>query len=251
MLTVFFISEVQYKEVAAVKILAFDTSGKTVTAALAGEDTILCEASVNNAQNHSVTLMPMIKQLLDSVNMPASELTHIACASGPGSFTGLRIGAATAKALAYAMDIPIIAVPTLDSLAYNVFDSYSIIVPIMDARQRQVYTAYYQRNPTNGDLIRLSDYMAKDISDVLKELIEFNKSIIFLGDGTPVYKDAIKNNNLGIKFIFAPLPALLQRAASVACLALKLAREGKTTDSKSFTPFYLRKSQAERGRDRE
>ena len=230
------------------KILAFDTSGNTVTAALASEETILCEQSVNNTQNHSVTLMPMVKQLLDRADMPVSDLTHIACVSGPGSFTGLRIGAATAKALAYALDIPVIAVPTLDSLAYNVFDSQSIIVPIMDARRRQVYTAFYEWNTENCDLTRLSDYMAKDIADVLKDLIGFNRSIIFLGDGVPVYKDAIKNNNFGIKYAYAPLPALLQRAASAACLAVKLAREGKTTDCGGFTPFYLRQSQAERMR---
>ena len=226
-------------------ILAIDTSGRVMTAALANETALLGEVFINSAQNHSVILMPMVKQLLDSVNMTVSDLTHIACASGPGSFTGLRIGAATSKGLSFAADIPIIAVPTLDALAYNIFDAHSIIVPIMDARQRQVYTAYYKRNAYNWDLMRLSDYRAISIEDLIQELFEFSNPIIFLGDGAHVYKDEITNSSLGIKYI-APLPTLLQRASSVACLAVKLALEGKTTDSKRFVPFYLRQSQAER-----
>jgi tRNA threonylcarbamoyladenosine biosynthesis protein TsaB len=233
-----------------VKILAIDTTGGTVTAALAGEDAVIGEVFINSAQNHSITLMPMIKYLLDSAGAEVSDLTHIACASGPGSFTGLRIGAATAKAMAYAADIPIVAVPTLDALAYNIFDAQSVIGPIMDARRRQVYTAYYERDAENDDLIRLSDYRAMDIADVLRELSGFSKPVVFLGDGAPVYKDVILNCGLGNKRVFAPLPALLQRASSVARLAVKLALEGKTTESAGFTPFYLRQSQAERERGR-
>ena len=229
-------------------ILAIDTTGRAVTAALAGEESIFFEGFINGSQKTSKTLMPMIKQMLDSVNMSVSDLTHIACSSGPGSFTGLRVGAATAKALAYALNIPVIAVPTLDALAYNVFDAKSIIVPIMDARRRQVYTAFYERYTENGDMIRLSDYQASDITDVLRSLSDYNKPVIFLGDGVPVYRNDIIS--YGIESKFAPLPALLQRASSAALLALKLAREGKITDSESFKPFYLRQSQAERQRKR-
>jgi len=229
-----------------VNILAIDTSGKAVTAALAREDVLLGEMFINSAQNHSVTLMPMIKRLMDSVSMKPADLTHIACASGPGSFTGLRIGAGTAKALAYALDIPIVPVPTLDALAYNVFDAQSITVPIMDARRRQVYTAYYERNSENGDLIRMSEYRAADITDVLMELAELNRPVIFLGDAAPVYKDVIQKHH--IKCLFAPPPVMLQRASSAAGLAVKLIYEGKITDAGGFVPFYLRQSQAERER---
>jgi len=228
-----------------VNILAIDTSGRAVTAALASSEALIGEVFINNAQNHSVTLMPMIEQLLNSAGMAVSDLTHIACASGPGSFTGLRIGAGTAKALAYALDIPIAAVPTLDALAYNVFDTRSIIVPIMDARRRQVYTAFYERNPENGDLTRLSEYVSADIGDILRELYAYAKPAVFLGDAVPVYRDFIENGSFDIKHLFAPMPALLQRASSVAGLAVKLVSEGKVTDCESFLPFYLRKSQAE------
>jgi tRNA threonylcarbamoyladenosine biosynthesis protein TsaB len=235
--------------VAAVNVLAIDTTGKVVTAALASGEALLGEVFVNSAQKTAVTLMPAIKNLLDSTYMAVSDLTHIACASGPGSFTGLRIGAATAKALADAADIPIIAVPTLDSLAYNAIDTRSIIVPIMDARKQQVYTAYYRRHRENDSLIRLSDYMAKNVNDILQELSEFKKPIIFLGDGVSTYKDVIINNGLGINHTFAAMPLILQRASSTARLAVKLALAGKMTNSECFAPFYLRQSQAEQQRE--
>jgi tRNA threonylcarbamoyladenosine biosynthesis protein TsaB len=231
-----------------VKILAIDTTGKTVTAALASEDAVIGEVFINGDQNHSITLMPMIEYLLGGARMAVSDLTHIACSAGPGSFTGLRIGAATAKALAYAADIPIVAVPTLDALAYNISDAQSVIVPIMDARRRQVYTAYYERRPESDDLIRLSDYRAIDVADVLREVPAFAKPVIFLGDAVSVYRDVILNAHSGGKRVCAPLPSLLQRASSVARLAVRLALEGGMTDSLDFTPFYLRQSQAERER---
>jgi len=236
-----------------VNILAIDATGRAVTAALASEQALLGEIFINGAQNHSVTLMPMIKQLLGSAGMKPADLTHIACASGPGSFTGLRIGAGTAKALAYALDIPIAAVPTLDALAYNVFDAHSIIVPIMDARRRQVYTAFYERGHEAGDLIRLTGYMASDIGDVLKELAGYAKPSVFLGDAVFVYKEEINNMQAaggrdGRPYMFAPMPALLQRASSVAGVAVKMISEGKVTDCESFAPFYLRQPQAERER---
>ena len=230
-------------------ILAIDTTGSAVTAAISADTGLLGEVFINGGQNHSVTLMPMIKRLLESVNMKVSDLTHIACASGPGSFTGLRIGAATAKALAYALNIPIVPVPTLDALAYNVFDINTIIVPIMDAKRRQVYTAFYERNAENGMLNRLSDYRASDISEVLQELAAFNRRVIFLGDAVSVYCDTIFNNPFNLLYLTAPFPAVLQRASSVAGLAALLIHEGKTADSGSFIPFYLRKPQAERERE--
>jgi len=236
-------------------ILAIDTTGKTVSAALINESTLLGEMTLNSGQKTSVTLMSMIKHLLDNVHMSVSDLTHIACTSGPGSFTGLRIGAATAKAIAYAMDIPIVAVPTLDALAYNVMNAQALIVPLMDARRQQVYTAFFECS--GDDLVRRSDYMAKEIEDVLKEIkdilmetSQFNNRVIFLGDGAIAYHDVIVNNGLDLDYSFAALPLSLQRAASTAGLALKLASNGYSIDSKSFTPFYLRLSQAERLRKR-
>ena len=227
-------------------ILAIDTTGRAVTAALANETTLLGEVFINGAQNHSVTLMPMIKRLLADSDIKISDLTHIACSSGPGSFTGLRIGAATAKALAYALDIPIVAVPTLDALAYNVFSANTIIVPIMDARRRQVYTAFYAGRGNGGFPNRVSDYMAADIEDVLQDLQRLNLPVTFLGDAVAVYRETLANNKFGVIYEFAPPAMLLQRASSVAGLAARKAAEGEIEDCAGFVPFYLRKSQAER-----
>jgi tRNA threonylcarbamoyladenosine biosynthesis protein TsaB len=113
-----------------------------------------------------------------------------------------------------------------------------------------VYTAYYERRAESDGLLRLSDYRALDISEVLRELSDFAKPVIFLGDAVPVYKELILNAGSEKKHILAPLPSQLQRASSVARLASRLARQGKVTDSASFTPFYLRQSQAERERGR-
>jgi len=241
--------------VAVMNILAIDTTGKIVSAALMNESALLGEMSLNSGQKTSVTLIPMIKHLLENVHMSISDLTHIACTSGPGSFTGLRIGASTAKAIAYALDIPIVAVPTLDALAYNVMNAQALIVPLMDARRQQVYTAFFECR--GDDLLRRSDYMAMEIKDVLvkirdilMEASQFDNRVVFLGDGATAYSEVIANSGLDLNYSFAALPLSLQRAASTAGLALRLASEGKIIESKSFIPFYLRLSQAERLRKR-
>ena len=128
------------------KLLAIDTTGQTASVAVLEDDTLLAEYTINYHMTHSQTIMPMIEQICNMIKLNKNEIDYIACSCGPGSFTGLRIGAATAKGLALGLDISVVAVPTLDALAYNIFDTSAVICPIMDARRQQVYTAFYQWN---------------------------------------------------------------------------------------------------------
>jgi tRNA threonylcarbamoyladenosine biosynthesis protein TsaB len=232
------------------KILAIDTSGLPASVSVVEENRVIGEFHVQNFQKHARTLMPMIDQLLTMLDMDISQIDLIGCASGPGSFTGLRIGAATAKALAYAADIPIAPVPTLDALAYNIFNTDSLIAPIMDARRSQVYAAFYQWRTGDLDgfgLTRLTEYWAADIAEIIQRAAAYKRSVIFLGDGVPVYQDVIRKAD-NCRFAFAPAHLNWQRAASVGSLGLRLAKEGRTVRSEHFTLFYLRQSQAERER---
>lgn len=223
------------------RILAVDTTGKTASAAIWENNTILAEYTINDKMTHSQTIMPMIEQICNRFDF--STIDYIACACGPGSFTGLRIGAATAKGLALGRNLPLVAVPTLDALAYNVFDTSAVICPIMDARRQQVYTAFYEWKKNN--LCRLTEYNAFPIEEVIEQAKSYQKSIIFLGDGVAVHKELLLQND----FYFPPSHSILQRAASVAELAAKLIAEGKAIKGNELELIYLRKPQAERERE--
>lgn len=221
------------------KILALDTTGLVASVALVDDDKTIAEFTTNYKKTHSQTIMPMIEQLKNMVELDLSTIDYIACASGPGSFTGLRIGAATAKGLAHALDKKIIPVPTLDGLAYNICESTKLIVPIMDARRNQVYSAIYRN--VNG-FNRLSEYMACDIKELLEKVIQLDENAVFLGDGVPVFKEKISEFNTG--FMFAPQSANMQRASCIASLAFE--RVAEAIEPNNFDILYLRKSQAER-----
>ncbi|MCI8805604.1 MAG: tRNA (adenosine(37)-N6)-threonylcarbamoyltransferase complex dimerization subunit type 1 TsaB [Clostridiales bacterium] len=223
------------------KILAIDTTSLAASVALVDEKKTIAEFTTNYKKTHSQTIMPMLEYLKNMVELDINTVDYIACSSGPGSFTGLRIGAATAKGLAFALNKKIIPVPTLDALAYNIFMNGQIIAPIMDARRNQVYTAFYKWE--DDKFIRISEYMADDIKLVLKKLSRFDKNVVFLGDGVEVYKDIIIEFNSN--FIFAPSHINAQRASAVGALAMEYARSG-VVDPKDFELIYLRKSQAER-----
>ena len=222
------------------KILALDSTGLVASAAVVEDEKTVAEFTLNYKKTHSQTLMPMIETICNNIELDLKTLDYIACASGPGSFTGLRIGAATAKGLAHGLGLKIIPVPTLDALAYNLPYCEKTVVPIMDARRNQVYTGFFQT--TDGKLEKLSEYLAEDINIVLENLAEITESAVFLGDGVPVFKDTILkfNQNHG----FAPACANMQRAACVGVLASKMTDKAVTGDG--FEIIYLRKSQAER-----
>ncbi len=227
------------------KILALDTTGLVASVALVDDEKTIAEFTTNYKKTHSQTIMPMLEQLKDMVELDLNDIDYIACACGPGSFTGLRIGAATAKGLAHALDKKIIPVPTLDALAYNMCACDGLVVPIMDARRNQVYTAVYKENAATGSQERVSDYVADDINNVLNTVSQYDRNAYFLGDGVPVFKDAILSYSAG--FRLAPPCCNMQRAAVVAAVAMK--RTHTAVDCNDFEIIYLRKSQAERERE--
>lgn len=225
-------------------ILGLDTSGQTASVACFSNGVLLGEYTLNHKMTHSQTIMPMIEELCKRAEISLSFIDYIAVAAGPGSFTGLRIGAATAKGLALGLAIPIVPVPTLDALAYNVFDTKSIICPIMDARRQQVYTAFYEWK--EGRQRKLTEYTAIPIDDVLEQAKAFERQVIFLGDGVAVYCEKIKAEK---NFLIAQAHSLCQRAGAVAELASFYVEQGKAVNGRDFAPFYIRKSQAERELD--
>lgn len=229
------------------KVLAIDTSSMVASVAIADEEKLIGELTINHRKTHSEQLMPIIERVLENCDLTLRGIDAIAVASGPGSFTGLRIGAATAKGLAHACDIKIMGVPTLDGLAFNLPYCQGIVCPIMDARRDQVYTGLYKWD--QGSFFKLKPHRALAVSELLEDLRVRGERIVFLGDGVPVHRDTIKQV-LGERADFAPGNANRQRAASIAELALELLRNGEGQSSHTFVPFYLRKSQAEREYDK-
>ncbi len=233
------------------KLISIDSSGLVASAAVLEDDCLRAEYTVNFKKTHSQTLLPMLDEIVRMTELNPAEIDFIAIAKGPGSFTGLRIGSATAKGLGLALDKPIVEVPTLAGLAFNLYGAAGLICPIMDARRRQVYNGLYRFD--NGSLVTVCDQRPIAVSDLIAELNELDPAltedgIIFLGDGVPVYQEDI-DRDLRIPHLYAPASANKQRAASVGALAEVLFREGKAVPADEHVPEYLRKSQAERERE--
>ena len=227
-------------------ILAIESSGLVASVAVVSEETILAEYTVNFKKTHSETLLPMIEEVLEMLGMDVAEMDAIAISAGPGSFTGLRIGAATAKGLGIALDKPLIAVPTIDALAYNLYGTTGYrIVPIMDARRSQVYTGIYQFKDGNMETLRAQWPAA--LSELIAILNEEETPVIFLGDGVPVHRETLEKK-MQVPVHFAQAHQDRQRAASVGLLGLAYLAAGKTVTAAEFVPEYLRLSQAERER---
>ena len=223
------------------KILALDTSALVASAAITENGKVLAEYTLNYKLTHSQTIMPMIDEIVKMTETDLDTIDYIACSSGPGSFTGLRIGAATAKGLAHGLNKPIVAVPTLEALAYNIFGTDKFICPIMDARRKQVYNAVYVPEGKKLDVILEED--TRIIDDVLDYVKDVDCDVIFVGDAVSLYKDKIAELD---NAIIAPASCNMQRAACVAALAEVYIEEGKYMNGAEFSPEYLRKSQAER-----
>lgn len=225
------------------KILAIDGSGVAASVAILEDEKLVAEYTINHKLTHSHTLMPMINEICTMVKEDLSTIDAIGVTSGPGSFTGLRISAGTAKGMALGLDIPIVGIPTLDAIAHNIPYTNHVLCPIMDARRNHVYTALYKWE--NDVLERLTDYLVIPIDDVIEMVKEQDEKIIFMGDGIDVYKETI-NDMLGEKIYFAPPSLRLQRASTIALLAMEEAKRGRTVSHMEFAPTYLRPSQAER-----
>lgn len=233
------------------KILGLDSSGLVAGVALVEDGELIAEYTTNYKKTHSQTLLPMLDGLRNMIDLDMHTVDAIAIASGPGSFTGLRIGSATAKGLGLALDKPLVEVPTLEGLAWNLYGTERIVCPVMDARRDQVYTAAYEFLPC-GEEFRLHTVIPQnpmDIHDLLEKLLQLGRPVIFLGDGVPVYHEVIRAYR-GLSFFVAPPGNNRQRAASVASLGAVYYAEGRTVAAAQHSPEYLRKSQAEREAER-
>lgn len=229
------------------KILGLDSSGLVASAAVVENDILLAEYTTNYKKTHSQTLLPMLDEIRSMIELDLESIDAIAIAAGPGSFTGLRIGAATAKGLGLALDKPLVEVPTLEGLAYNLCGTEKLVCPLMDARRNQVYTGIYEfvKDGTTYRLHVVESQCAVDVTDILERLNGLEREVIFLGDGVPVYRNQIEQL-LQVPYTFAPASNNRQRAASVAALGAVYFAEGRTVSAAAHQPEYLRKSQAER-----
>jgi tRNA threonylcarbamoyladenosine biosynthesis protein TsaB len=231
-------------------ILAIETSTNTASIALwqtAKEEefpptqrNIIGELTLNLSGNHMATLMPAIDHLLRETNLHIHQVEGIALAVGPGSFTGLRIGVATVKGLAYALQVPVVGVSTLDALAQNVGYAGKLVCPVLDARKKEVYAALY-RGDGSGCLTKISGDMVIAPEELSKQIKE---EVIFLGNGVEVYGE-IWQRQLGLKACFAPPEFSQPRAVHVARLSQPKFQRGQFLDLFSFGPVYLRRSEAE------
>ena len=227
------------------KILGLDSSGIVASVAIVEDDVLIAEYTVNYKKTHSQTLLPMLDEIAKMTELDLNSIDAIAVAAGPGSFTGLRIGSATAKGLGLALKKPLIAIPTVEGLAYNLYDISGLICPIMDARRKQVYTGIYRF--TDHQLKVVEDQMAVPMETVIEKLNQYGEAVTFLGDGVPVFHELIAEK-MTVAYSFAPAHVNKQRAAAVAALGEIYYRQGKTETAMEHVPDYLRVSQAERER---
>lgn len=217
-------------------ILGIECSAVSAGAALTCEGVLLCEAHLNIGLTHSQTLMPLIDSVLTFAKTDISEVDVIAVSSGPGSFTGLRIGIGTAKGLALGADKQCCGVSSLEALCYNVPNAPEIIAPIMDARRGEVYNALYRWE--NGRLCELAPMRALPLAELARELPD---GATFVGDGANVHRESL-TELLGGAALFPTANLMYQRASSVAAAA----ENKEYVSPEQLSPVYIRKPQAER-----
>ena len=229
------------------KILAIEASGPVAGCALLEDGTLTAEYSVQYKKKHSQSLVPMLNEMKEMLDLDLSSIDFIAVTAGPGSFTGLRIGAATVKGLGLALDKPVLPVPTVDSLACGLYGTDRVICPLMDARRQQVYTGIYE----NKDELRvLEPQCVTALTEITGRLNELGREVIFLGDGVPVNEEALRDE-MKVPYLIAPAHLNRQRAASTAVRAAQIyAEKGEEAlvSADDFRPEYLRVPQAERER---
>lgn len=228
------------------KILALDTSTNVAAAAIMEDDVLIGEFSCNRGKTHSERLMPMIDCLFEKTGLCAADMDVFSASIGPGSFTGLRIGVTTAKAMAFAAGKPVIGIHTLDALAYNIPGFQGLICPVIDARNDQVFTSIYKFN--NRDMERLTDYMGIHINELVDIIRPMEGDIIMLGDACKNHIGYF-SSELGERVRIAPPNVSLAKASSVAALARIEYMKGNLESCYDMVPFYLRKSQAEREKE--
>ena len=222
-------------------VLSVDSSSATATCALVKDDQILGEINLNSKREHSVIIMDLIDEILKRYNLTIKDVDAFAISEGPGSFTGLRIGMATIKGMAFSTNKPCISISTLDTLAYNVVNFDGIICPIIDALRDNVYTNLYKN--IDGKLTAISEGTCLSLTELIEDLNKRNEKVIFVGDGVTKHKNRLTKEVSNA--IFAPLNCLYPKASSLGELALDKLNQGITSPLNEFAPIYLRKSQAE------
>lgn len=231
------------------KILAIDTSGPNCSVAIIDDNKVVADFTINNGTTHSQNLVPMVEQVQKFTNIELSDIDAFACSIGPGSFTGLRIGIATIKGFAMSLNKPVLSVPTLLALAYNVCNFDGVICSIIDARNDNVYAGIYRSSEEGIELV--DNYVSDNIEILIDKLKDFDDNIIFVGDGVETYKDLLlenlKSDSIEISFAMSHLNC--QYALSVARAAKDMAFKNEYNDYNSLSPLYLKKSQAERELD--
>lgn len=238
------------------KILAIDSSGMVASVAVLTDTKLLGEYTINYKKTHSQTLLPMIDRVVSFLEMDLKEVDAIAVTTGPGSFTGLRIGVATAKGLAQALDKPIIEVPTLEGLAYNMCGlcNDGFVCSIMDARRNQVFTGIYYYEECDDKDNQYKKYTkqvvkmpacAMDIEELIEKINEMGQKVVFVGDGVDTFAQII-DSNIKVPYEISNVSIRQQKASSIGALAIEYMKEGKLSDASMVKPEYLRMSQAER-----
>ncbi|MBD5484290.1 MAG: tRNA (adenosine(37)-N6)-threonylcarbamoyltransferase complex dimerization subunit type 1 TsaB [Lachnospiraceae bacterium] len=231
------------------KILALDSSGLVASVALAEDDNLIAEYTIQYKKTHSQTLLPMLDEIRNMVELDLSDVDAIAVAAGPGSFTGLRIGSATAKGLAFAMEKPIVPVPTLEGLAYQMYGTDAAVCPIMDARRSQVYTGIYEfvSGENRYDMRVIKEQCAVSFDEIAEALNQLGRRVVFVGDGIPVFRERMAEV-MQVPYTLAPAHRNRQSAACIATLGSVYYAQGKVVSGAEHVPEYLRLSQAERER---
>ena len=224
--------------------LAFDSTAKAASVAVCDGEKLLANYNIDNGLTQSELLLPMAENMLKCLGLTFDDVELLACAVGPGSFTGVRIGVALVKGIAFARNIPCVAVSTLDELAENLSGLNGIIVPCMDARRQQVYTATYRGR--DGEFEKLTEDRAIAISELAEELKAYNEPIYLSGDGYAVAKRGLEA--AGVKVEATPELLITENAYSVARIAIRKYEKGEYTTDLEIAPTYLRMPQAERER---
>lgn len=223
------------------RILALDSTAKVAAAALLNDDRLLCKAAAPDAMTHSATLLPEIERLLKDAGLGFADIDLFAASAGPGSFTGVRIGAATLKGIAFGRNKPCCAVSTLEALAYNLRRTDGIVCALMDARRGQFYTATFA--VADGKVTRLSPDEAKSGEEIAASLAAY-PHVTLVGDGAAVALPFFD----GLPVELCPEENRLADGESVGLVAYAMYRAGRTVSDADFAPVYLRLPQAERER---
>ena len=224
------------------KILAVDTSATAASVAVAEENKLIGEFSINTALTHSQTLMPMVDELLNNTGLSVNDIDAVAVNAGPGSFTGVRIGVAAVKGIAFPKNLPCVSVSTLESMAYNMLGNDCIVCSVMDARCSQVYNALFRVKGCT--VTRMTDDRALSLTDLKNELRNINEKVVLVGDGAVLCSKFLGEELENI--MLAPFNNRIQTASSVAYAAFEKINNGETVKADELMPVFLRLPQAQR-----